>query len=1143
MREECLKDNAVENMVSAKDKLQESNMIKSEERRDNYGPWVLVNIKRRKFKTVFNKAVEREAVEKKTQRGKTWNIKSKKTNVEEIKDNLQNELNIPVQSQDLQFVEEGEIIEESVEVVDKGRFDRENKENLGMEDNAQEISEGTSENRAVLEENQGEINQVTMKMSGGKTKLAKEMKMLGPIKGKKRMRRETKMENLSCIDVKRMMVSEWDFHHVVAAGKSGGILVLWKHRTASFKVTVTSNQCIIGELTTPKCKTVNVCIVYGNKSLYERRKLWEMIENYVSYEMPCLVGGDFNCLISSNEKLGGKSFVFSKCPQEMKEFMINNDYHDVGFIGPNYTWCNNKDGLARLWERLDRMWFNSKAIMEFPNAKKKQRILKKISDLKICGAHMMQPKFQNREAAEGGLNQGDLLLLRSMVAEFNTNLARIATWWRQRSKCQWIEEGEKNTSYYHKYASAKKKSNQILQIATEDGSLVSNQEDIHGIMENENLKNILDAEFTLEELKFTLNNMGNNKSPGADGASAYFFKNYWSIVEQDTWNAVNCFFRTREMPEQWKETVVVLIPKIQNARECSKYRPICLCQRIYKMVAGMILNRFKNCLPEVISEFQGAFIQGRSISNNCIITQEMVGKMRYSVAKPDLLSKAFSEYKEQLGMKLAPTTKKITHLLYDDDVLIMAKAFSRNARILKKIFKTYCRWTGQAVTHSLIPKSILLKIDKIYRSFLWHKENGKQGVHYIAWETLCLPSSLGEFGIHEAAASHRPLRSRMVWMFLQNKESLLHKFLFKKFGAIRWEDKVKRGASTAWKFIKDGIEHLKPIVRWQINNGLSININSDIWILDRSINKWSALCNTMDTEDKKVSFLMNEDGSWNSGKLTELFSEDMVKLIRQMEKGSNNAEDKLELIQSNIGKTISALSTEAIWFQKESKYTKHIWLKKLKLDQKVYLFWWRTLNRALPTMEWLCHRKLSDSKECPRDCHENENAEHVIVKCKRLKALLQELRRSGFNVPEFQNLEECNKALEQNSGKGLVKIYAVAVFYSWKSRNLTKHGNAEIPLAYAVVEIISHSSHLYSNPIEKNWHTNQHLLSKSWCPPPHGWIKLNVDATLSVNNMAGIAGILRDYKGRLLCAYGRKLTHWDIAHLEFKAIMSFGNYF
>ncbi|PKU63131.1 hypothetical protein MA16_Dca024383 [Dendrobium catenatum] len=207
-------------------------MRKVEERRDNYGPWVLVNNKRRNFKTFFKKSGERETVENKTQRGKTWNIKSKKTNMEEIKDYLQKELVIPVQAQELLCVEEGEIIEESVEVDDKGNFDRENKENVVMDDNTQQISEGNTANRGVMEvmksinpfeilgeieeegnakllsekesslsentsevlenkfkENLGRNNQMTMKSSSGKTKLAKEMKMLGPIKGKNRMRR------------------------------------------------------------------------------------------------------------------------------------------------------------------------------------------------------------------------------------------------------------------------------------------------------------------------------------------------------------------------------------------------------------------------------------------------------------------------------------------------------------------------------------------------------------------------------------------------------------------------------------------------------------------------------------------------------------------------------------------------------------------------------------------------------------------------------------------------------------------------------------------------------------------------------------------------------------------------------------------
>ncbi|PKU70112.1 putative mitochondrial protein [Dendrobium catenatum] len=40
-------------------------------------------------------------------------------------------------------------------------------------------------------------------------------------------------------------------------------------------------------------------------------------------------------------------------------------------------------------------------------------------------------------------------------------------------------------------------------------------------------------------------------------------------------------------------------------------------------------------------------------------------------------------------------------------------------------------------THSLVPKKILYEIDKCCRNFIWHKRDGKKGMHFIAWKTLC----------------------------------------------------------------------------------------------------------------------------------------------------------------------------------------------------------------------------------------------------------------------------------------------------------------------------------------------------------------------------------------------------------------------
>ncbi|XP_020690250.1 uncharacterized protein LOC110105198 [Dendrobium catenatum] len=46
----------------------------------------------------------------------------------------------------------------------------------------------------------------------------------------------------------------------------------------------------------------------------------------------------------------------------MNAFMNNCDFHDVGFIRPKFTWCNNKQGGARILERLDRYLINSEAL-------------------------------------------------------------------------------------------------------------------------------------------------------------------------------------------------------------------------------------------------------------------------------------------------------------------------------------------------------------------------------------------------------------------------------------------------------------------------------------------------------------------------------------------------------------------------------------------------------------------------------------------------------------------------------------------------------------------------------------------------------------------------------------------------------------
>jgi hypothetical protein len=96
--------------------------------------------------------------------------------------------------------------------------------------------------------------------------------------------------------------------------------------------------------------------------------------------------------------------------------------------------------------------------------------------------------------------------------------------------------------------------------------------------------------------------MPNRESPGPDGFIVEFFKACWEVVKHDVYRVVEDSRQSTSILKVLNATMVTLIPKENESRTLNRYRPIALCNFVYKIISKVIANRLKPLLPTLISQ-------------------------------------------------------------------------------------------------------------------------------------------------------------------------------------------------------------------------------------------------------------------------------------------------------------------------------------------------------------------------------------------------------------------------------------------------------------------------------------------------------------------------------------------------------------
>ena len=87
---------------------------------------------------------------------------------------------------------------------------------------------------------------------------------------------------------------------------------------------------------------------------------------------------------------------------------------------------------------------------------------------------------------------------------------------------------------------------------------------------------------------------------------------------------VRKIFTAMEIAKELYRTHITFIPKIPGSETLNNYRPISLCNTVYKIVSKILVARLRPLLGKLISPLQFAFIPSRRGTDNAIIMQELI---------------------------------------------------------------------------------------------------------------------------------------------------------------------------------------------------------------------------------------------------------------------------------------------------------------------------------------------------------------------------------------------------------------------------------------------------------------------------------------------------------------------------------------
>ncbi|XP_074293053.1 uncharacterized protein LOC141619954 [Silene latifolia] len=449
---------------------------------------------------------------------------------------------------------------------------------------------------------------------------------------------------------------------------NGRIWLVWKPTTVDIHPLIIHPQFIHCEVFHHATYTkFHLTMIYASNNARARDDLWHNLRTISTQVHKWILLGDFNVVRNVTE-------IISNTPPNLADILDCNScllhcgVADITSTGCEMTWTNKQDIDTLVWSKLDRALTNVDWQLQYPatsavflpaGVSDHSPILVTVFEDKYSGSRFSflicwinHPDYHDLKAIQEDFSSTDLYAKeRALMATYLALKAAESTILKQKAKLDHISYNDSSSKYFSARIQERQQQQLIGHIKDKDGkerigldSVAEGFIDYYQhLLGQSHPTSPIDVDFIQasscvpeddiaglikpigdDEIRVVVFSIGSDKSLGPDGFSSAFFKASWDTVGPDYCKAIQAYFKNGRLSKQANATLITLIPKKSVCNTVMDFHPISCCTTFYKTISKILTTRLQNILPHIIGTEQAAFIKGRNIHGNIMMSQSLV---------------------------------------------------------------------------------------------------------------------------------------------------------------------------------------------------------------------------------------------------------------------------------------------------------------------------------------------------------------------------------------------------------------------------------------------------------------------------------------------------------------------------------------